>query len=101
MSRGGTVTLRLILENLGHNEPEAGKAAAFVAIVGEIFPTEQDDSALSAGYNFGNALLGGTAPMVGTPLIAITGLKIAPALYLVGASLIVIPLLFRIRETAG
>jgi MHS family proline/betaine transporter-like MFS transporter len=57
-------------------------AAAYV----ELFPTRTRYSGVAIGYNVGQALLGGTAPLVATALIHRTGYDLAPAFYLLGAA---------------
>jgi MHS family proline/betaine transporter-like MFS transporter len=52
----------------------------------ELFPTRTRYTGVAIGYNLGQALLGGTAPLVGTALIQLTGHGLAPAFYLIGWS---------------
>lgn len=59
-------------------------AAAMV----ELFPTRTRYTGVAIGYNIGQALLGGTAPLVGTALIQLTGNDLAPAFYLIGCALV-------------
>lgn len=73
---------------------------AYVPAVGELFPTRARYTALAVGYDVGNAALGGTAPLVASTLIHITGTVIAPAYYLIAVSLVALGFLVRIRETA-
>lgn len=49
----------------------------------EMFPPENRLSGVGLAYNVALALFGGTSPMVCTWLIAVTGLKTAPAFYLI------------------
>ena len=72
-----------------------------VAAVGEQFPSQARYTALATGYNLGNAILGGTAPLIGTALIAWFDTPIAPSYYIVVVSIIVLPMLLRLRETSG
>lgn len=53
------------------------------AYMAEMFPTHIRSSAIGISYNVTVGLLGGTAPLVSTWLIAETGNLAAPALYLV------------------
>ena len=53
-----------------------------------MFPPENRLSGVGLAYNLALALFGGTSPMVCTWLIAVTGLKTAPALYLITLGLI-------------
>jgi len=52
----------------------------------ELFPTKVRFSGFALSFNAANALFGGTAPFVATWLIHMTGNKLAPAWYLVGAA---------------
>ncbi|ULJ60086.1 MFS transporter [Wielerella bovis] len=54
----------------------------------EIFPTHLRFSGFALCFNMGNALLGGTAPLVATLLIKYTGSDLAPAWYLVLVAII-------------
>ena len=56
-----------------------GTLATFLA---ESFPTEVRYSGFALSFNSANALVGGTAPLVATWLIKVTGTAIAPAFYL-------------------
>jgi MHS family proline/betaine transporter-like MFS transporter len=59
-------------------------AATFVSL----FPTRTRYSGVAIGYNLGQALLGGTAPLIATALIHRTGNDLAPAFYLIGAAVV-------------
>ncbi len=72
-----------------------------VAAIGEQFPSRARYSALDTGYNLGNAVLGGLAPLTEAWLISVFDSPVAPALLLVVASLIAVPILWRLRETRG
>lgn len=48
----------------------------------------------------GNALLGATAPAVATALVHVTGVEVMPAFYLIAASVLILPVILRLRETA-
>jgi len=54
----------------------------------KLFPTSIRYSAVSLSYNIGNAIFGGTAPLVCALMIEQTGTILAPAIYIVGASLL-------------
>lgn len=62
-----------------------GPRSSFVA---QIFPTAIRYSAVAISYNLGNALFGGTAPLVCALMIEQTGTMLAPAAYIAIASLI-------------
>ena len=61
-------------------------------------PTSKPWSAI--GYNVGQTLLGGTAPLVGTAMVHGTGDELAPAYYLVAAGAVsaVASLFIRVRH---
>jgi MHS family proline/betaine transporter-like MFS transporter len=48
----------------------------------ELFPTRTRYSGVAIGYNTGQAVFGGTAPLVATGLIGLTGDSLSPAFYL-------------------
>ena len=57
-------------------------------------------SGVSLGYNTGNALFGGTTPLILTELIYLTGNDLAPCFYLSGASIIMLLIIvFKMPET--
>ncbi|WP_233851959.1 MFS transporter [Paraburkholderia sp. HD33-4] len=66
----------------------------------EIFPTRVRYSGFAFCFNAANALFGGTAPFVATWLIGVTGNKLAPAWYLVGAAGVALIAMLASRETA-
>jgi MFS transporter, MHS family, proline/betaine transporter len=70
------------------------------AAYAELFPTRVRDTALSIGYNIAVAIFGGFAPFIATWLIRETGNPLAPAFYVIAASIITFVILTRIRETA-
>jgi MFS transporter, MHS family, proline/betaine transporter len=57
-------------------------AGCMAATLVELFPTRTRYTGVALSYNVGQALLGGTAPLVGTVLIQLTGSALAPAFYL-------------------
>jgi MHS family proline/betaine transporter-like MFS transporter len=64
--------------------PYSGCMAATMV---ELFPTRTRYSGVAIGYNVGQAVLGGTAPFVGTALINLTGHALAPTYYLIVCAL--------------
>ena len=58
------------------------------AMFAEMFPTEDRLTGYSLAFNIGLGLVGGTAPMMATWLIARTGTPLAPGYYLAGLSLL-------------
>jgi MHS family proline/betaine transporter-like MFS transporter len=55
---------------------------------------------MSIGYSVSTAVFGGTAPIVVTKLIAVTGDNIVPAYYIMAAAVIAILPIVLIPETA-
>jgi MHS family proline/betaine transporter-like MFS transporter len=52
----------------------------------EMFPTRTRYTGVAIAYNVGLALFGGTAPLVATGLIHLSGDNLAPAFYLIGCA---------------
>ncbi|MHC6219065.1 MFS transporter [Arthrobacter sp. MMS24-S77] len=75
----------------------SGSATIFV----EIFSTKSRFTSAAISYNVSYALLGGTAPMVGTWLVQATGSSLAPGFYLAGYALLVtlVMIFGRVPET--
>jgi MHS family proline/betaine transporter-like MFS transporter len=66
----------------------------------EIFPTKVRYSGFAFTFNSANAIFGGTAPLIATWLISITGSKLAPAWFLVAAAAVALVAMLASRETA-
>lgn len=73
--------------------------ATVPTMLAEMFPTSIRASGISIGYNIGQALFGGTMPLVSISLIEITGNKYAPAWYLLIWALITVASTLFIRES--
>ncbi len=69
----GEIVLAIILAPLNATVP---------TILAEMFPTAVRASGVSIGYNIGQAVFGGTMPLVSLTLVELTGNKYAPALYI-------------------
>lgn len=69
-----------------------------VAAIGEEFPSKARYSALAVGYNLGSAVLGGTAPLIAALLIDWFDTPVAASFLLIIASVIAIPLLWRMKD---
>jgi MFS transporter, MHS family, proline/betaine transporter len=69
-----------------------------VAAIGEEFPSKARYSALAVGYNLGSAVLGGPAPLVAALLIDWFDTPVAASFLLIIASVIAIPLLWRMKD---
>ncbi|NLT05777.1 MAG: MHS family MFS transporter [Solirubrobacterales bacterium] len=88
----------------------AGQLALMVLVVGftapalttatELFSAPTRYSGVAVGYNLGATVFGGTAPMIATALIAITGTNLAPGILIAVASLLVLFVVARTPETA-
>lgn len=87
----GEILLAIVLAPINATVP---------TIIAEMFPTAVRASGTSIGYNIGQAVFGGTVPLVALTLIKLTGNKIAPAWYILGASLVVfIVAVFFLKES--
>ncbi len=78
----------------------AGNDGVMATFLTEIFPTTSRYSGFGMSYNLGNALFGGTAPLIATSLIAASGNQYVPAFMLIIAALIAFFSLFWSKETA-
>lgn len=69
----------------------------------EIFTTKTRFTSAALSYNVAYAAFGGTAPLIGTALVAGTGVSFSPAFYMAGAAVIVFLLLTftNVPETRG
>ena len=78
-------------------------AAAFVGAANttamEHFRTRTRFSGFALGYNIGAAIFGGMTPLLAAWLIHTTGSKIAPAWYLILASIAILVVSWRLKET--
>lgn len=63
-------------------------SGSMAAMLVELFPTRTRYSGVAIGYNVGQAVLGGTAPLIATGLIDWTGNALAPTFYLIVCALI-------------
>jgi MHS family proline/betaine transporter-like MFS transporter len=69
-------------------------------LLSEVFPTAVRYTASAITYNVSYAIFGGTAPFVATYLIAATGNKLAPAIYLTVIAACALIATFLIPETS-
>lgn len=72
-----------------------GSLASFLS---EIFPLRVRYSGMAFSFNSANALFGGTAPLIATWMIGVTGDKLAPAYYLVVAAFVALMTLYYGRK---
>ena len=75
--------------------------ATFVVAINEAFPTHLRYSGVAFGYNVGNAALGGTVLYVSQELVTLTGSYLAPAIYVVVTSAILLGIVATMKETVG
>ncbi|MFC9419931.1 MFS transporter, partial [Bacillus mobilis] len=75
-------------------------SSSYASSLPEQFPTPSRSSALGLAYNVGNAAFGGTAPLVVAALIGVTGNKMVPAYYLMGAAVLGLISVFFLKETS-
>jgi MHS family proline/betaine transporter-like MFS transporter len=71
----------------------------WASAISELFPTATRYTGVAIGYNLAMAIFGGTLPLLATLLIKVTGDNLAPAFYLMGASLLILVVLARFPET--
>lgn len=86
----GEIVLAIILAPLN---------AAVPTMLAEMFPTAIRASGVSIGYNIGQAVFGGTMPLVSLTLVELTGNKYAPAFYILFWVVIAIIAARSTRET--
>ena len=77
----------------------AARSGPVPATLVEVFPTRVRLTALSLGYNVNFAIFGGTAPILATWLISVTGDKTSPAWYLMAVAAISIGIAVVMPET--
>jgi MHS family proline/betaine transporter-like MFS transporter len=68
------------------------------ALLTEMFPTHARTTGMSLGYNIAVTIFGGFAPFIIAWLISATGNVLAPSFYVMGAAVISIVALLRIRK---
>jgi MHS family proline/betaine transporter-like MFS transporter len=81
--------------------PAAAASAVFASAIPEQLATAGRFSGLALGYNAATALFGGLSPLIASVLVSATGWRLAPAVFLLGTGLLVLPLLIRLPETAN
>jgi len=64
----------------------------------ELFPTSSRYSALSISYNIAFAIFGGTAPLVATQLISMTGNPLSPSFSLIFAAVVSLLVIVSMKE---
>lgn len=79
---GTTSTLALAAVQIGFAVLIAFAVGAAPAMFAEMFPTEDRLTGYSLAFNIGLGVVGGTAPMIATWLIDVSGSPLAPGFYL-------------------
>ncbi len=80
--------IAVLMGQAGFSLLQAGISSAVPAFSVEALPKYVRCTALSFGTNLAQACFGGTVPMVAVALIAATGYKLAPSLYLTAAAVV-------------
>jgi len=75
--------------------------APIPALMAELFPTRTRTTGMAFGYNIGTTLFGGFTPLAVAALIAATGNKLAPGLYLMLAAIVSLVTLVWARARLG
>jgi len=79
----------------------AGHAGVIHATLAEIFPTNVRYSAYSIGFNISTVIFGGSAPLLMTWLIGLTGVASIPSYMVILTAAITFVSALRLKETAG
>lgn len=95
----GDIT-KIIIAHMTFAFITSGFMGTVPTVLVEMFPTKIRNTAYSVGYNLALALFGGTAPLVVTYLIKETGDILAPAYYLIAASIVAFLIAISLEETA-
>ncbi|MFG1625814.1 MFS transporter [Kribbella sp. NPDC049227] len=77
----------------------APHSAVMLVVVAEIFPTKLRYTGVSLSLNIPVTLLGGTAPLIATALVATTGDNRSPALFVVAGAIVTLIGALVVRET--
>lgn len=78
----------------------AGNDGVLATFLTEMFPTNVRYSNFALSFNLGNAIFGGTAPLIATFLISLSGNTFAPGYYLMAAAGVAFVALLFTKETA-
>lgn len=73
--------------------------ATIPATLSEMFQTHSRYTGISLPYNIANALFGGTAPLVASSLIYLSGSLISPGFYLSAIAVLCLGVIYSIKET--
>lgn len=73
--------------------------ATVPTLLADMFPTSVRATGVSLGYNIGQALFGGTVPLVALSLVEYTGSPLSPAWYILSMALLVFLLAIILRKS--
>ena len=73
--------------------------ATIPATLSEMFQTHSRYTGISLPYNIANALFGGTAPLLASTMIYITGSLISPGIYLSLLAIVCLSVIYSVKET--
>lgn len=73
--------------------------ALLPTLLAEMFHVQTRNSSIALGYNLGQAIFGGTAPLIALSLTNHSGTLYAPAIYLMIASCVALSALLRVKES--
>lgn len=90
----------IAIANLVLLVPVMAWVGAVAVASSELLPVSHRNSAMGISYNVGSAVIGSTAPLIAQLLIGITGSALVPAWYLVVASVLILPVIRSLPETA-
>jgi MHS family proline/betaine transporter-like MFS transporter len=79
----------------------AGHAAVIQATLAEMFPTNVRYSAYSIGFNLSTVIFGGSAPLLMTWLIGLTGIASIPSYMVIITAMLTLISTLYLKETAG
>src|SRR5215471_3487731 len=92
-SLAGIVTLVCWLSLL-----KAAYSGTLPALMAELFPTATRSTGIAVAYNTSVPIFGGTAPLIATWLVAVTGSPLSPSFYLIATALISLAVLVVIHK---
>jgi MHS family proline/betaine transporter-like MFS transporter len=79
----------------------AGHAGVIQATLAEMFPTNVRYSAYSIGFNLSTVIFGGSAPLLMTWLIGMTGIASIPSYMVIFTAALTLISTLYLKETAG
>ena len=76
---------------------KAAYSGTLPALMAELFPTATRSTGIAVAYNTSVPIFGGTAPLIATWLVAVTGSPLAPSFYLIATAVLSLAVLVIIR----